>query len=170
MQWFLERGLGAPADVAMLLGDRVREWTPYVRIESRALWSAEPLSRRMLSLLRGRWRPSEAAVQSEGLAAFKRLLFGGEEDCGDHLGILNEWHLRREWELTALSESDRERANALASFTVLTRLRYEEIAASSLNLNIALRYPYVADLIYPIVAKTPIISLRYFLDLHVHFA
>ena len=108
-------------------------------------------------------------VQTHASHLFARL-FGGKEDCGDHLGILNDWHLRRQWELDALTESDRARATALATLTVLTRLRYERIVPSSLNLRLALWVPYVADLIYPMVAKMPIISVQYFLDLHVHYA
>ena len=169
-QLFLERILGAPPDVMMLLGDRMREWAPYVSIESRALWATESRSRKLRALLRGRWRPSEASMQAKAREAFKDLLFGGSEDCGEDLVVLNDWHLRREWELNALTEADRARGTALASFTVLTRLRYKEIAASPLNLQLALRAPYVTDLIYPMVAKMPIVSLRYFLELHVHYA
>lgn len=154
----------------MLLGDRVREWSPYVRIETQALWAAEPLSRRVLALLRGRWKPSESIIQTQAREAYRHFYFGGEADCGEHLGILNDWHLRREWELDALTETDRRRATALASFSILTRLRYKEIAASSLNLRLAFRTPFAIGLIYPMVAKMPVLSLRYFIDLHVHYA
>lgn len=170
-QWFLERELRAPPDVTMFLGDRVREWAPYVRIESYALWRDEPLTRKLLALIRGRWRPSGSIIQSKAREAYTKFYFGGEEDCGEHLGILNDWHLRRVWELDALTDSDEARASALASFTGLTRLRYEQIApTSALNLQLAVRTPWITDLIYPMVAKMPILSLRYFLDLHIHFA
>ena len=81
MQLFLERALGAPSDVTLFLGDRVREWIPYVRIETQALWAAEPPSRKALALLRGRWRPSEAIIQTQAREAYSHFCFGGEADC-----------------------------------------------------------------------------------------
>lgn len=169
-QWFLERVLGAPPDVTVFLGGRPRQWAPYVRIESRALWAAESRANKARALLRGRWQPGEPLIQADAWVSYRRLYFGGDEDGGDHLAILNDWHFAREWDLDALTEKDRERADALATFTVLTHLRYKHVASSRLNLRLAERVPYMADLVYPMVAKTPVFSLRYFLDLHAHYA
>jgi tetratricopeptide (TPR) repeat protein len=169
-RWFLQLFLGVPAEIRILLGDRVRANVPYVGVETDPLWMAEPFSRKAASVLRRRWRPREAAVQTRARELYSKLYFGGEEDCGHHLLLLNDWHLRRDWELDALTASDQIRAKALATFSVLTRLRFAESSKSPLNLQLGLRMPFVADLIYPLVAKMPIFSLRYFLDLHVHYA
>ena len=168
-RWYLEHVLGTAPHVSVLLGDRPREQAPYVQIESLALWEAEPLSRKLLALLRGRWKPSEALIQSRGREAFRRFYFGGDEDAGDHLAIINDWHLRREWNLDSLTDADRDRAQALAALAVLTHRRYEHLKASPLNLQLVIRSPYITDLVYPMVAKTPVLSLQYFLELHVSF-
>jgi hypothetical protein len=168
--WFLEKGLGAPADVMVLLGNRVREWAPYVRIETRALWAEEPMRRKIGALLRGRWKPDGRMAQDQAKDTYKARVFGEEADWGHHLLLLNTWHLQREWKLEALTDGDQTRATALASFTVLTRLRYDEVAVSPLNLHLGQRAPMIASLTFPMVAKMPVISVRYFLDIHPHFA
>lgn len=170
IQWVLERGLGAPADITLLLGDRMRAHTHYVRIESRALWSAEPLRRKIRAVIRGRWQYDDAIAQAQAIDTYKSQIFGGEDDWGDHLMELYDWHLRREWELNALTDKDRTRADSLASFTVLTRMRYRDIIASPLNLYLGARMLPIAGLVYPMIAKMPVVSLRYFLDIDVHYA
>lgn len=154
----------------MFLGDRVRETSLGIRIETRALWEAEPLPRKMLAFLRGRWQPDSQIAQDQALDTYKKQIFGTDEDWGDHLIALNDWHLKREWDLSALTETDRSRAKALVSFTILTRLRYWDVRLSPLNLRLGQRAPDLAGLVYPMVAKMPVVSLRYFLDLHVHYA
>lgn len=170
MQFALERGLGAPPDVSIVLGDRLREWAPYVRIETRALWAAEPLRRKLKAVLRGRWTPDMKMAQEQALAIYRREIFGSDDDWGRHLIELYTWHLLREWKLEALTEHDATRASALASFTVLTRMRYKDIVASPLNLQIGARAPEIAGLVYPMIVKMPVVSLSYFLDLDAHFA
>lgn len=67
----------------------MREWTPYIRIETGALWSKEPPWRKVLALLRGHWQPGDAITQREGREAYGHFMFGGDEHCGDQLGMLN---------------------------------------------------------------------------------
>jgi hypothetical protein len=170
VQWFLERVLGAPPDVTIALGGRPRQHALCIRIETRALWAAEPMSRKARALLRLRWQPSDGLAGTQAIATYRQEIFGGDDDLGDHLGRLYDWHLQRDWVIDALTEADAKRATALASFTVLTRHRYNGLAASSLNLRLGRRSPIVLGLIHPLVAKMPVISLRYFLDLDVHYA
>jgi hypothetical protein len=141
IQLLLEKGLVAPPDVTIFLGDRVRQWAPYVRIETRALWAAEPLRRKLAAVLRGRWKPDMDIANDQALDTYRQQIFGGDDDWGDHLIGLYAWHLLREWNLDALTEHDETRAGALASFTVLTRLRYSEVLASPLNLRLGIRAP-----------------------------
>jgi hypothetical protein len=168
-QWFLEKGLGAPDDVSLLLGNRVRKWSPYIRIETRALWAAEPLSRKIRAIARGRWQHSSDIAQKQALETYRAQIFGTDDDWGNHLLVLYDWHLKREWELESLTDADKQRAVALASFTILTRLRYRDVITSPLNLRLGLRAPDVAGLAYPMIAKVPLLSFRYFLDLDVHY-
>lgn len=169
LQWFLETCLGAPLDVSLLLGDRVREWSPYVRIETRALWAAEPLEAKLRAIIRGRWQHSSEIARRQAIETYRQQIFGTDDDWGDHLLPLYDWHLTRQWELASLTSQDRARADALASFTILTRLRYRDVVASPLPLRMGLRAPEVAGLAYPMVAKVPIVSFRYFLDIDVHY-
>ena len=124
-QWFLEKGLGAPADVSLLLGNRVRKWSPYIRIETRALWAAEPLSRKIRAIARGRWQQiSSDIAQKQALETYSRAkIFGtvGATTEGNHLLVLCRvsapQERMRSWE--SLTDADKQRAIALASFTIL---------------------------------------------------
>jgi tetratricopeptide (TPR) repeat protein len=169
-QLFLERVLRAPPDVHIHLGDRLRQHSPYVRLETSHLWAREPLNRKARALLRGRWSPDNEMVEQRGRELYQLHIFGGAEDCGEDLLTLNDWLLGRDWPLDALTEADRRRADALASFGALTRLRYGGLAPGPLNLRLGIRAPYVTDLIYPMTAKIPVLSVRYFLEVHQHFA
>lgn len=169
-QFFLEKCLGAPADVSVILGNRIRKASLGVRIETRALWAPEPFLRKLQSLLRGRWAPSKEMAQAQALDVLRSTIFGGRDDWGDHLMALNGWHFSRDWELTALHDGDRHRADALGSFTVLTRLRYRDVIASPLNLNLAKHSLAICTLTFPMIAKMPVISVMYFLELQSDFA
>lgn len=169
-QWFLDRVLRAPPDFTFVPGGRPRPFAPTIRIESRQIWAAEPLSRKLRALLRLRWRPDDTVLYAQGYAAFRDLYFGGDEDCAADLARLNDWHFAREWQLDALGAGDRERADALAAFTVQTRLRYQRAAVGPATVQLGIRTPEITDLIYPMVAKTPVLSMRYFLELHAHYA
>ena len=166
----LVRALGAPPEYVIPLGETPRPFTLAVVIESWVLWAEEPPRRKVAALLRRRWSPQDARVQELAEGLFRTQVFGGVEDAGDDLWTLNCWHLERDWQLDAMSDEDQKRADALSAFAVLTRNRYSEIRASWLNLLIAARYPYVTDLLYPMVAKMPVLSVRYYLDLDAHFA
>ena len=87
----------------MFLGDRVREYAPFVQMPAHELWASESLSRKALALLRLRWHPSPSVVQTQARYWYDKVYFGGDEDYGPHLAILNDWHLRREWTLDALT-------------------------------------------------------------------
>jgi hypothetical protein len=169
-QWFLEHVLRAPGDVPVFLGERVREWSPYVRIESHALWATEPIERKLRAILRFRWEPDSEEAERQAVQTFRAKIFGTDEDWGHHLLLLNAWHFQRSWHLGSLTEGDGERASALGSFTVLTRMRYHDIAASSLNLHLGVHFPLITSLVYPMVAKMPVVSLMHFLELNVHYA
>src|SRR5690348_15065488 len=79
LQAFLEKGLGAPPDVTFFLGDRVREWAPYVRIETRALWAAEPRRRRFAAVLRGKWNPDAIISQDQAIKTYREQIFGPDD-------------------------------------------------------------------------------------------
>jgi hypothetical protein len=170
LQWALENILRAPADVPVFLGDRAREGASYVWIESHALWVAEPWSRKLRAILRLKWEPDTDEAERQAIETYRSRIFGTDDDWGHHLLLLNAWHLQREWQLTSLMDRDRLRASALMSFTVLTRLRYRDIAASSLNLRLGARLPLIAGLVYPMIAKTPVVSMMYFLELDAQYA
>ena len=99
------------------------------------------------------------------------MSFGGQGNLGDHILSLVAWHNSREWDLSSLTDSDRAKAQALESMTVLTRQRFGEVNSSpAMNLSLAERVPWMCLLVQPLIAKIPIISLRYYLDVHSTFA
>ena len=54
--------------------------------------------------------------------------------------------------------------------TNLSRKRYWDYTSPSLNLRLVLRQPIIIPIVFPVVAKTPVRSIQYFVDVHSRFA
>jgi hypothetical protein len=80
------------------------------------------------------------------------------------------WHQNRKWELNELSPPDHDKADALEAMTNLSRKRYWEYTSPALNLNLYSKQPIITPLVFPVVAKTPVRSIQYFVDVHSRFA
>lgn len=166
----IEHYLRAPKEFVLLLGDKTQKSSMLASIPSKTLWREEPHRAKLISLLRRRWTPQEVLLQQFARQGFMDEVFGTEEDFGDVLFRLNNWHYSREWEIDALSPGDLERAEALEAMTVLTRLRCSGATSRpALNLALANRSPDMCTLVFPMVMKMPIIALRFFLDVHITF-
>jgi hypothetical protein len=90
---------------------------------------------------------------------------------GDELFELMTTHGCEEWDFSALNDHDLRRAYAIGAFTVATRQRLRPLDSDPpLNLQLANRCPRICQLVYPMLIKIPVVSLRWFLEIHVEFA
>lgn len=169
--FLLRRVVHAPADVFVTMGPEPQPMAIGACLQSRALWRAQPWRAQVASLVRRRWEPSPDLIQRVAQETFTAEVFGGAEDFGDHLGHLLTWHHARVWDLSGLTEDDAARAGALESFSILTRMRLRPAHTHpALRLTLFTRAPFICVLAYPMIAKIPVMSIRFFLDVQVTFA
>ena len=151
----------------MLGGARPQEGMLGAVVRTDVLWRKQSLSVKLLSLLGGRWQPDESSVFQEAHQVFLDSVFGDDDDFGPALLELMEKHGRRDWDFGALREDDRKRARALSAWENIAQQRLSNIASSPpLNLQLGKYAPALCELVYPLIMKVPIISLRYYVHAH----
>ncbi len=156
-------------EVLVMIGSKTQAGSMFAVIPTEQLWKNETLGLKLRSILSLKWKPSDDLLQKAAIDVFMRDIFGNKSDYADSLFKLIAWHNSREWDLTNLTESDKTKADALESMTVLTRMRYRE-TADILHLNLLEQVPFMCLLTHPMIVKIPVISLQYFLTIHSHFA
>ena len=164
--WLLNSYFQSPGDWTIPLGGSPQAGSPFAVVYARTLWRNEPLRNKLRALLSHRWAPSEEQLQASAAAIFRTNIFGGTEDYGDHLLHLAAWHFSREFSLDALTDNDKEKAGNIDVFTGVTRSHYIDANYTPLPLWLAKKDPNIASLIFPMVLKIPVISIRYYLDIH----
>lgn len=160
---------GLEDEIVVMIGSKTQKGSLFAPVKTKLLWEKEGLKGKLKAIFSLQWTPSENFIKAAAKPIFMFDLFGTTSDYGDKLFDLIAWHNCREWDLTALTESDTNKADAIESMTILTRLRYEQ-SANILHLNLLDRAPFMCLLTHPMVVKIPIVSLQYFLNIHTHFA
>jgi len=143
---------------------------PVVNIPLQQLWRRDSLKNKLKSVLKLKYKPNEQLIQKIAHEIFKEEFFGEEDDLAQPLLDLMVWHQNRDWILKDIQSSDNEKADALEAMTNLSRKRYWEYTSPNLNLRLIQRQPIITPLVFPVVAKTPIRSIQYFVDVHSRFA
>lgn len=167
----LRRLVRAPIDVPIFLGISTKRTSMFAAVRTAPLWRCESLSRKIRCILSLKWIPDTEALKAAGRELFLHEVFGEEEDFGPQFFRLSAWHESRNWDLAGLTEHDNKRVEALEAFTVLTRMRLSKFRSSPpLNLHLAIRNPILPITAIPMVAKIPVISFQYFLNIHATFA
>ncbi|MBA7555311.1 hypothetical protein ES705_47969 [subsurface metagenome] len=150
--------------------DKIKQDCPVVNIPIQQLWERDSLKNKLIAVLKLKYKPNEQLIQKIANEIFKEEFFGKKDDLANPLFDLMIWHQNRDWELKNIQKTDIEKADALEAMTNLSRKRYWDYTSPNLNLRLALRQPIITPLVFPIVAKTPIRSLQYFVDVHSRFA
>jgi hypothetical protein len=156
----------------MFLSDgKIKKGGLFVPVKTFPLWLNEPLSKKLISLLKFRWHPTELALQDAAREVLFREVFGETMDLGPWLLEITRWHQSQEWDLADLSEADINRADALDTLTILTRIRLGEgDSQPTLNLQLAWRMPSLMFLPFAMCVKVPVTSFHRFLDVNARFA
>lgn len=154
----------------MILGRRPRASGIAVHVESHPLWSKESTATKLRSVLTRGWQPRKDALEEHAQRILLNDMFGDAEDFGPELYDLQRWHHEQEWNFEMLLPADRARADAIEALSALTRLNIGSAnTVPRLNLGFAVRAPLLVRLVYPMVVKVPVRSLRSHLETHPHF-
>ncbi|MBL7911085.1 MAG: hypothetical protein JNJ41_08545 [Bacteroidia bacterium] len=153
----------------VFLGDKKQKGSLFVPVNIKKLWHKQSFRVKLMSILKLGWEPTELELTNAGIQTFKWDIFGEESDYGHKLLNIMAWHNCREWNFDSLAEADIKKAEAIDGMVLLTRIRYDH-RSSFLNLNLATHYPFMCLLVHPMVVKIPILSLRYYLNVHCEFA
>lgn len=165
-----EQTLKPKSDFIMSLRMPPQKGTLMAQLPPSSLWRKETLPRKLLCLAMHKWQPSHTMLEKEADAAFMDEVFGEADDLGDQLLELMKDHNQLAWDFSSLSDEDQKRANALEVHAVATRKRFRHIRSEpSLNLNLVKRNDLICSLVYPMIVIMPVISLRYFVDIHASF-
>ncbi|MDD5359652.1 MAG: hypothetical protein PHI79_06370 [Sulfurovaceae bacterium] len=144
--------------------------TPCATIPFETIWENESFRNKILAFLKLKWNPEQDLLEKIAKDIFIEEIFGEPEDLAEGLFDLMNWHFSQDWESDNLTEIDIEKAKALEAMTSLTNKRYWELDSLNLNLKLVLKAPLVCSLICPVVAKVPIISIRYYIHIHIRYA
>jgi hypothetical protein len=156
-------------ELIVFIGTKTQKGSLFAPIKTKELWKRETFSKKIISIIKVSWNPSEHLIHEASQYIFKNDLFGNKDDYSEQLYKLTAWHNSREWVFSHLTEQDIKKADSLDSLTILSRLRYEE-TSDSLHLNLFKRFPFMCILIHPMIVKIPVISMQYFVTIHSHFA
>lgn len=160
---------GLEDEIVVMIGSKTQKGSLFVAVKTKQLWEKEDLKNKLRAIFSLSWTPPKSLIKEAAKPIFMLDLFGKTSDYGDKLFDLIAWHNCREWDLTAMTESDTNKADAIESMTIMTRLRYEQ-SADILHLNLLDRVPFMCFLTHPMIVKIPVVSLQYFLNIHTHFA
>jgi hypothetical protein len=122
-------------------------------------------------LVIGRWVPDINDIMREAHKALVEDVFGDEEDFGDHLLKISVKHHEREWTTEHISDSHRTKAYAISALAVSTNNRLKLLDSyPTLRLKLWLNANDICELAYLMAVKIPIISVKWFLNIHVEYA
>lgn len=156
--------------VSLANPDRIKRDCPIVNIPIQQLWEKDSFKNKFIAVYKMKYTPDEKLIQKIADEIFKEEFFGAEDDLANPLLDLMVWHQNRNWELNSLQKTDIDKADALEAMTNLSRKRYWDYTSPNLNLRLVIRQPIITTIIFPIVAKTPVRSIQYFVDVHSRFA
>jgi hypothetical protein len=143
---------------------------PAAVISPRAIWQKQPIRAKVRALLARSWTPSSTELAAATDTILRQQLFGGDEDFGPQLLRLCVWRGNRSWEPVSSLEQDETRARALDAHGEVCRRQFARAVVSGLNLRLATRDPALCWLVYPMTAKVPVITMRYFIGIDAQYA
>jgi hypothetical protein len=168
---FMRKLAGLPEDFPVHLGTEVQPTSLFAVVPAKLIWSKEPLSKRILAVLTRRWNPDPRTINDVALEIFRREIFGGPDDFGDELMKLMKTHGSNLWDFSALTSEDLKRSEALEVYSMINMIRLGSAESNpSINLGLKLCTPEMCVLALPMVIKIPVISFKWFLNIHFRYA
>jgi hypothetical protein len=165
-----QRLLNPPVDIPVAIGEPQKS-AIMAAVYTRALWSELSLQQKARCIVKRQWAPETTRVQQLGREVFLNDVFGGEDDFGHELLKIEYERSNQIWNFEHLTESDEKKAHALMSHGLAVTQRFRNLETNPpMNLYMARRVPGMCLLALPMAIKIPVRSLRYYIDVHVHYA
>lgn len=132
------------------------------------LWRNQSIRQKLVALLRHSWSPAPEDMRVAAEKTFLQDVFGEDEDFGPDLLKIMTWHGYRTWNLSSSNADDTRKAEALAAHAIAARMHFTQILSSvpPLNLRLTQRCPQLCPLAYAMAVKVPMITMRYFIEIH----
>ena len=153
----------------VFLGSEMQPGSLFAILDTRRLWAKESFAKRIKSLLKLKWIPSEEIIQDTTKEVFIKSTFGDYLDYGDELFKINAWHNSRKWTFDNNTNEDLKKSESLNAVAVAIRTDHRRGTSKYLNLHIAKHAPQMCILLHPMVVKVPVVSIRYYLEIHSAF-
>lgn len=157
-------------EFCVMLGSVTQKGSTFAAFSSKEIWKKETIKKKLKSLLRLRWIPTEELIQSAAKLTLMESMFGDETDYGEGLFKINAWHNSQHWSFENLTESDIEKTEGLRALTILVRTKHRSMTSNYLHLNIGSNAPEICLLLHPMVVKIPVTSIKYYIDIDSSFA
>jgi len=158
-----------PIDFTVPFGTEIQKDSIYAVVYYKELWISEPISKKLKSLITFQYKPDKTKILLNAQETLMRQVFGSKEDYGIALMDLMGWHHSKKFEFDYLTDSDKSKIEGLNGMTLLTRTRFREQLSIQLNLRLWEKSPQICSLCNAMVVKIPVMSLQFFIDVHVAF-
>lgn len=158
------------SEYLMFLGSKVQKGSIHATIKMTVLWEKETIKKKIYSVLKLKWKPTEEILQTIGKDIMMNDVFGTSADYGNELFKLMGHHNTLEWNFDSMTNSDKLKSSGLEAMTALIRTLHNKSTSDALNLKIMDHAPHICLLVHPMLVKIPVISMQYFLNIHVDFA
>lgn len=168
---FLKYYLRVPEDYIVPLGTRLQKGSLFAAVYSAPIWQKTTLRQKIISIIKRKWYPDSDLMLKEAKEVLLTDVFGTKDDYGEVLYELHTWHSDRNWNFEHLTDTDKEKVQALQSIRLLTDLLHRNSGTSpQLHLNLALYNSLVCSLMEAMIVKIPVLSVRFALELQADFA
>lgn len=169
--WLL-KWLRFPEEIVTPFGSKIREGSILVHINSIKHWKEfVPIRNKINFFLLRKWTLNQESVKINMIAYLQEEFLGEEEDFALCLYELLDWHYSIDVQLEHLTEKDKKLFMGLEASSWIFRQQFKKLETyPTLNLQLATKSPLICLLIYPMVIKIPVRSIKNFLDIDAPFA
>lgn len=160
-----------PESYYISLGSHNQKGSLLAAVNMLPLWEAENYAKKLRAILTFRWKPEENQIYNKAIEVFQKDIFGKPEDYGHMLYNTQLIHHERTWDLSSLTPEDEQKIEALMGAKILTMQRHSSKGTSDLlKLQLPSYNLMMCSLVVPMIAKIPVISIRYCLEIQENFA
>lgn len=153
------------------MSDVMRPGTIVVNIDVVQIWKKEKFRKKVKSLFKLGYKPSEHLISETLSSLLYEDYFGEYLDSSEVIREVLNWHYSRICDLKNLNPTDQEYAHGIESSGALTRLKIKSLKNNhKYNLSLFAEHPMICLLIPPLVAKFPVRSIKNHLDFDFYFA
>ncbi len=170
IRYILKYVFRLPREISILLGGINQPGSAMVVLHLDTMWKKLSTVEKMRSLFKLRWFPSDKIIEDKAKEIFLTNFFGLPEDFASELYILTAWLHTKTWSYDRLIEADHNKFVAIANVSIINNLRHTRVTSNYLHLRLFEKVPKICLLISAMVAKIPVFSIQFCLELNIPYA